>query len=158
MSLVRFKPARTNLSAFEVRNALPEGTATIAIGAPLQRNSSNTDQLEEHAGTSTVTGIVGVSGVIVTAGTPVFRSDMLYYVATKDIEFVGQVYDVSASAVATVSTTPGTYEGNTYGFVKISGNWYVDEEDTSNVVLTVTKEMPQMNAVLFKFIESAVSD
>ncbi len=154
----RFKPSRTNLKSFPIGNALPEGSATIAVGEVLQRDSSNTDQLEPHAGGGTTTGIVGVAGAPVTAGTPDFRSDFLYYKATQEVEFVGQVYDVSASAVATVSTTPGTYEGNSYGMVKISGIWYVDEEDTGNAVLRVTEEMPEINAVLFKFLTASIVD
>jgi len=153
---IKFKPSRTTLSAFEVRNALPESSATFVVGAPLQRDNTNTDEIEEHAGGATVTGIIGVAGAPVTSGTPEFRSDALYYAANQQTEFVGQV--ISSGTVQTISTTPGTYEGNEYGMVKSGSDWYVDAADITNVHLTVTKEMPEINAVLFKFLATAISD
>jgi hypothetical protein len=40
--------------------------------------------------------------------------------------------------------------------VEASGNWYVDEEDESNVVLRVMRVLPQINACLFRWIGSAI--
>lgn len=156
--MIRFKPARTSLGAFEIRNALVNSSATINVGDPIRRNSSNTDEIEEHPAGGTTTGFLGIAGAPAVSGTPDFGSDLLYYVLNQQTEFVGQVYDVSASAVITISTTPGTYEGNSYGLIQISGNWYVDEEDTSQVVIRVTEEMPEINAVLFKFLTAAIVD
>ena len=42
--------------------------------------------------------------------------------------------------------------------VKSGSDWYVDAADITNVHLTVTKEMPEINAVLFKFLATAISD
>ena len=152
----QFAPARKSSGAFEVRNALVESSATIVKGAPLARDNTNTDEVLEHAGGNTVTGIVGVAGEDATAGTPEFGPDLLYYVASQEVEFVGQV--INGGTVQTISTTPGEFEGNEYGIIKDGGEWYVDGADEVDVVLRVTKEIPEINAVLFKFIASAIID
>lgn len=155
--MIHFQPARSNLGAPEVEEIAPDAAATIALGAPLQRTSGDSSEVEEHAGTDTVTGIVGVALQAATSGTPDFGTKIQVAKANQQTAFLGQVYDVSASAVATVAGD-GTYLGNDYGFIEVSGEWYVDEEDTTHVVLTVVKELPELNAVLFKFISSAIDD
>lgn len=157
MGQLHFQPSRSNLSAPEVVNGEPEASATISLGAPVARNSGDASKFEEHAGGATVTGIVGVAMQAVASGAPDFGTEMQVAKAGPNQEFLGQVYDSGGSAVATVAGD-GTYLGNDYGMVEVSGDWYVDEDDTSDVVLTVTKELPEINAVLFKFISSAIED
>ena len=155
MGLIPFQPARWTGNGPEVRQELPEASATISIGTPLQRDA-NPEYVEEHAGGATVTGIVGVAMATVAAGTPAFGTKIPMAVAGLGMEFLGQIWDVSESEVAT--PVLATHLGNDFGMVKISGNWYVDEEDTTNVVLIVTAIYPDIKAVLFKFIHSAIGD
>lgn len=161
MGLIHFQPSRKSDPGFDVREFPVEASATFTIGAPLQRDSSNKDECEEHAGSSTVTGIIGVAmQAVATAGVPDFGSKVQVAVASKDVEYIGQIYDTGESVVATI-LDDGTYEGKTFGFIKVSGNWYLDEDDTSDVVAIVTKEMPGIGgagAVLFKFIASAIGE
>lgn len=155
-----FRPARSNLGAFEVEELEVESTAEIDIGAPLQRNDSDASVVEEHAGGDTVTGIIGVAlqGTSA-AGTPDFGGKVQVAKASQQTAFIGRVLDTGADpdAVATVAGD-GTYLGNEYGMIKSGDVWYVDEDDTTDVVLTVIKELPERNAVLFKFLASAIAD
>ena len=153
-----FQPARLGgLGAPESEDMVPTASATFSLGAPLQRNSSNKDTIEEAAGGATVTGIIGIAGQPCASGVPNFGAKVQVFRVTDQISVLGQVYDSGGAAVATVAGD-GTYLGNTYGIVKVAGDWFVDEDDTTNVVLTVVKELPELNAVLFTFIGSAIAD
>jgi len=155
MGLIRFQPAVKPDRGFEVRQLTPEAAATIAIGEPVQRNAGSPEFIEAHAGGATVTGILGVALAPATTGTPLFGSTIGVAMANTDTEFLGQIWDVSGGAVATAAV--GTHEGVSFGYVEpTAGEWYVDEEDTTNVVLRVTRVIPQWNAVLFKFLASAI--
>ncbi len=154
MGLFHFQPARRASGAPEIRNLQPTSSATLTLGEPVQRNSSDPELIEAHAGGATVTGILGVAMAEVDSGTPDFDTVIPVAIANVDQEFLGMVYDVSGSAVATAAAA--THEGVSFGMVEVGGNWYVDEEDTSNVVLRVTKVLPDINCVLFKFLSSAV--
>lgn len=153
MGLHHFQPARRSSGAPEIRNIQPTSAATLTLGEPVQRNSTDPELIEAHAGGTTVTGILGVAMAGVTSGTPDFDTVIPVAIANVDQEFLGQVYDVSESAVATAVV--GTHEGVSFGMVESGGNWYVDEEDTTNVVLRVTKVLTDINCVLFKFLPSA---
>ena len=155
MSAFHFQPARRASGAPEIRQITPESSATIALGEVLQRDT-NPEFVEPHAGGATVTGILGISMGVVTAGTPAFDNVVPVAIANVDQEFLGKVWDVSGSVVQTAAVA--THEGVSFGVVKISGQWYVDEEDTTDVVVRVTKVLLDINAVLFKFLASAVVD
>lgn len=154
MGLIYFQPSRFG-AAPEIIHYQPTSSATLALGEPVQRNSGDPELIEAHAGGATVTGILGTSMGLVTSGVVPYGSTVQVAIARRDTLWLGQVYDVSASAVATAAA--GTHEGNTYGMVEpTAGQWYVDEEDTSNVVLRVVKVLPKINAVLFRWIGSAI--
>lgn len=153
MGLIHFQPSRKAGGDIEVRNIAPDAAATFTLGSILARDT-DPELIVEHGGGSTVTGILGVAMGGCTAGVPTFGSKVPVAIATVEQEFMGQVWDVSGSAVATAAA--GTHEGVSFGVVKINNDWYVDEEDTSNVVVRVTKVMPEINAVLFKFLASAI--
>lgn len=153
MPAFHFQPSRRASGAPEIRQMIVEASATIALGEVLQRDS-DAEEVEPHAGGATVTGILGVSMGVATAGTAAFDDRIPVAIANLDQEFLGTVWDVSGSAVATAAV--GTHEGVSFGVVKVSGQWYVDEEDTTDVVVRVTKVLLDINAVLFKFITSAV--
>lgn len=157
MGLIHFQPARSS-KVPEIREFPVESSATIALGAPLQRDGTNTDEVEEHAGGDTVTGIIGVALQGATAGTPDFGEKIQVAIASEDQEFLGQIRDSGGSTWPTI-TNDGTYEGNEYGIIEVNGNWFIDEDDTTDVVVRVTKELPGIGgsgAVLFKFIPTAI--
>ncbi len=154
MGLIYFQPSRRE-GPPEILHYEPESSATIALGEPVQRNSSDPELIEAHAGGATVTGILGTALGTADAGEVPFGSTVQVAIARRDTLWLGQVYDVSAGAVATAAKA--THEGNEYGMVEpTAGEWYVDEEDTSNVVLRVVRVLPQINAVLFRWIGSAI--
>jgi hypothetical protein len=155
MGFIYFQPSQSR-SAPEIQQMTPTSSATIAIGEPVQRNATDDELIEAHTGSTTVTGIVGVALGVVTAGTPAFGSTIPVAIASSEVLFLGQIYDVSASALATAAA--GTHEGNSYGFVEpTAGEWYVDEEDTTDIVLQVQKIFTGLNAVLFRFLASAIA-
>ena len=153
MGLIRFQPSQFRANAPEIIHYPPEASATFAIGAPLQRDS-NPEFVEEHAGGSTVTGIVGTALGPSTSGSPAIGDKVPVAMADTTTLWLGQVYDVSGSAVATAAV--GTHEGVQFGMIKVGNDWYVDEEDASNVVLRVIKVLPKINAVLFRWIDTAI--
>lgn len=155
MGFIAFKPSRRPSGSWEVEDMTPHGSATLAIGEPVQRNSSDPELIEPFAGGATVTGLLGFSGAVVTSGVPNYRTKITVYKANLDTEFIGQIWDVSEGVVATVAAA--THEGNQYGIVEpTAGEWYIDEEDTSDVVVTVTRVLDEINAALFKVISSAI--
>lgn len=155
MGLIRIAPAVVPYGAFEAEMMTPTSAATIALGEPVQRNAGNPEQIEAFAGGATVTGLVGFAAGIVTAGTPEFGTKILVYKANANTQFIGQIYDVSAGALATAAAA--THEGNNYGLVEpTAGEWYVDEEDTGDVHVTVTRVLTGLNACLFRVISTVI--
>lgn len=133
----------------------PTSSATIALGEPVQRNSGDPELIEAFAGGATVTGLVGTAQGRVAAGVLEFGTQIPVAIATRDVLWLGQIYDVSAGAIATAAAA--THEGNQYGIVEpTAGEWFIDEEDTSAVVLTVERIFTQLNAALFRWIASAI--
>lgn len=155
MTFIPFQPSAGSEPP-EILHYTPTSSATLTIGEPVQRNSSDPEQIEAHAGGATVTGILGTAMGTVASGTvPHPGSKVMVAIANRKTLWLGQIYDVSESAVATAAVA--THEGNTYGMVEpTAGEWYVDEEDTSNVVLRVVKVLTPINAVLFRWIGSAI--
>lgn len=152
MGVVHFQPSRLNgLGAPEVTEENVQAAATFTIGAVLQRDAVPGD-VEEHAGGATVTGIIGVALQAATSGVPAFGTKVQVARAGPQIEFLGQLSNAGA-----VVTPDAANLGVSYGIVKVTNDWYVDETDTTNVVLTVTKIMPEHQAVLFKFLASAIA-
>ena len=158
MGLIRFQPSRRASGAPEVKEFLIQGSATFTDGAPMQRDTVE-GEIEEHAGAANVTGIIGVSmfgassGVPAAKGGTAFGTKMLVAIAQQDIEFVGTMINGS-----TVQTPNAGNNGTDYGMVKVSDEWYVDEADESNVVLTITGFDANRKIVFFKFLASAIAD
>lgn len=152
MGVIHFQPSRLNgLGAPEVTEELIQAAATFSIGAPLQRDATPSD-FEEHAGGAVVTGIVGVALQAVTAGVAAFGSKVQVARAGPQVEFLGQL-----SNTGSVVTPDAANLGVSYGMIKVGDDWYVDEADTTDVVLKVTQIFPDIQAVLFKFIASAIA-
>ncbi len=156
MGLIAFQPSQRASGAPEYREFDIQASATFTIGAPLQRDSTPAD-IEEHGGGATVTGIMGVAMFGATSGVPALKGStsygtkMIVGIANTDQLFLGQMMNAS------VLQTPNSANlGVDYCMIKVSSSWYVDEADESNVVLTILKIMPDIKAVLFKFIPSAI--
>ena len=155
MGFRNFQPSFDN-DPPDILHMTPTSSATLALGEPIQRNSGTPSQIEAHDGGATVTGIVGTALGTVASGTvPHPGTKVMVALANTRTLWLGQIYDVSASAVATAAVA--THEGVQYGMVEpTAGEWYVDEEDESNVVLTVVRVLTQINCVLFRWLESAI--
>jgi hypothetical protein len=154
MGLIYFQPSQGSEPP-EILHFTPTATATLTLGEPVQRNSSNPNQIEAHPGGSTVTGIVGCAmGTVTNGAMPHPGNKVMVALANRKTLWLGQVYDVSGGVVATVS--PSAHEGRDFGMIEVGGRWYVDEEDTTDVVLRVVRVLPQLNAVLFRWLGPAV--
>ena len=157
MGLVRFQPSRRAAGAVEYKEFDIQASATFPHGAPMQRDTTPSD-IEEHAGASNVTGIIGVamfgasSGVPAAKGSTAFGTRMTVAIANRDTEFVGTMINAG-----TIQTPASTNDGVEYAFIKVSSEWYVDEADTTDVVLTITGFDANRKLVFFKFLDSAVS-
>jgi hypothetical protein len=153
MGLQYFQPSQSQ-EAPVIAQMTPTNAATLTLGEPVQRNSGDPELIEAHAGGATVTGIVGVALGAVTSGVPAFGSTVPVALATRNVLMLGQIWDVSEGVVATASLA--THEGVQFGMIEQSNRWYVDEEDVTHVVLRVVKVLPEINAVLFRWIGSAI--
>jgi len=157
MGLIRFQPSRRSSGSPEYKEFAIQSSATFPSGAPMQRDTVPAD-IEEHAGAGTTTGIIGVSmfgsssGVPAAKGSTAFGTKMIVAIANRDTEFVGTMINGS-----TVQTPVAANNGVAYGFVKVSGEWYVDEGDTSDTVLTVTGIDINRLLIFFKFLDASVS-
>ncbi len=158
MGLIRFQPSRRSSGPPEVKEFDIQASATFPHGAPMQRDTVESD-IEEHAGGATVTGIIGVSEFGVSSGVPAakgstgFGTRVLVAIAQQDIEFAGTMINASV-----VQTPNAANDGTQYGMIKDGGEWYVDEADTSDVVLTITGFDANRQIVFFKFLQSAIAD
>ena len=157
MGLIPFQPAQRASGPPEYREFDIEGSATFTIGAPMQRNSGAPSDIEEHDGGSDSTDLIGValfgatSGVPAAKGSTAYGTRMTVGIANLDQLFLGQL--TASSAVV----TPTDSDIRTYGMLKVSNDWYVDQDDTGNVILQVVKIYPNIDAVLFKFLAAAIS-
>ena len=157
MGLIPFQPAQRASGAPEYREFDIQGSATFTTGAPMQRNGTPSD-IEEHAGSSTTTGIIGValfratSGVPAAKGSTAYGTRMIVGIAHPDQLYLGQL--TNAGAVV----TPTTSDIRTYGMLKVTNDWFVDQEDTGgDVILQVVTIYPNIDAVLFKFLAASIS-
>lgn len=107
-----------------------------------------------HALGATVTGLYGVSLEGAAAGVGDGPDSDILVVARFDRnqEFVSKV--VVSGAVAT--DLSGLTVGDQYGMITVSSQDYIDFDDTSNVVATITKIDDDLNVVWFALIESAI--
>jgi hypothetical protein len=154
MGLIYFQPSEGSEPP-EILHYLPDEAATLTLGEPVARDGSDPEKIVAHAGGATVTGILGTALGTVAAGVmPHPGTKVMVAIANRKTLWLGQIWDVSETAIATVSA--GTHEGVEFGMVEASGRWYVDEEDESNVVLRVMRVLPQINACLFRWIGSAI--
>ena len=156
MGLIPFQPAQRASGAPEYREFDIDGSATFTIGAPMQRAGTPSD-IEEHSGDTDVTDLIGValfgatSGVPAAKGSTAYGTKMIVGIANLDQLFLGQL--TASGAVV----TPTDSDIRTYGMLKVSNDWYVDQDDTGNVILQVIKIYPNIDAVLFKFNSAAIS-
>lgn len=155
MGFIPIQPSRSQ-QAPEYLQMDPSASVTLTIGEPVQRVSGTPSQIEAFSGGGTVLGLVGFNQGKVVSGTPEIGTTTPVAVARQDTLYMGQIYDVSESAVATAVVT--THEGNDYGLIEAGGNWYVDEEDETNVHVFVVKVLTELNAVLFRVIASVIAD
>ncbi len=128
-----------------------EATAEFTIGAPLALNAG---EVEEHAGTTVVDGILGISGHgTEAAGDSESPSgDCVVFKAHGGQVYLGQMTDTGVVKTDLSSVVIGTE----YGFLKVGDDWFVDFEDTGDVVLTIEKVDDDLDIVWFKFLDSAV--
>ena len=153
MGLQAISPSRRGSGAFEVREFFPDGSSTFRIGAPVARDS-DPEEITEHAGGATVTGLLGFAMQDVTSGVCAFGTNCQVAIANADTEFIGQLINVATI----VTPAAGTHLGVDYGLLKVSNEWYVDTQDESNIHVTVTAVFPAILAVLFKVIPSVIGE
>ena len=159
MGQIAFAASRRPSGAFQVQNFDLKSDAAFNIGAPVKRNST-ANQILEFGGGADVTGLLGFAIGGATAGLPkakgtyAFGTTVGVYMANEDTEYVGQIVSGDSDTVL----VPAATDLRTYGIIKstTTGNWYIDQGDTTNVVLTVTQLLPEINAVLFKLISTAI--
>lgn len=164
MATFHFRPAYVEGSGTPLVRHLPVKSAEdIRKGTVL---ALDTGEMAEHAGGSTVTGIIGVALAATESGAgynmaneddTVFvagRSNTVpYAVATDNQVFVG----VLTNGNTTTVTTPAAANLRTYGIIKLTEEvWTVDISDTTDVVVRVIKFDAVNKRVWFKFIPSAI--
>ena len=156
MGLIPFQPAQRASGAPEYREFDIQASATFTHGSPMQRDATPSD-IEEHDGGAVVTGIIGVSlfgvdsGVPSAKGSTAYGTTVIVGIANADQLFLGQL---SASSAV---VTPTSADKRTYGMIKVVDDWYVDQDDTTDVVLQVITTYPNIKAVLFKFLTASIS-
>ena len=157
MGLIPFQPAQRASGPPEYRAFDIQGSASFTTGAPMRRDTVPSD-IEEHGGGSDTTGVIGVamfgatSGVPAAKGSTAYGTRMIVGIAHPDQLYLGQL--TNAGAVV----TPAKSDMRTYGMVKVTNDWYVDQEDTGgDVILQVVMIYPNIDAVLFKFLAASIS-
>lgn len=147
-----FQPSRfPNSEVPDVANKNITAAQNFLKGSPVTLTGSP-GAISEAAGTTTVDDLYGIALEDVVAGLSegANANQVAVARANRDIEFLGQIA-ASAAVVAVAATDDGVQ----YGYLKLaSGVWVVDRDDVTNVVLTVTAVLPEINCVLFKFLAS----
>ena len=158
MGLIPFQPAQRASGPPEYREFDIQAGTTFTIGAPMQRNSGTPSDIEEHSGGGDSTDLIGValfgatSGVPAGKGSTAYGTRMIVGIAHPDQLYLGQL--TNAGAVV----TPAKSDMRTYGMVKVTNDWYVDQEDIGgDVILQVVTIYPNIDAVLFKFLAASIS-
>lgn len=149
---IRFQVARLPAGKSPNVQSYPiDSAASFTRGAVLALDAQG--EVTEHAGGATVTGILGVAlqGTSA-AGTPDFGDEIQVAIADRNQIFMGQLINAG-----TIQTASDATIGDTYGVIEVSDEWYVDEADTTNVVVEIVDTDDDLNVVFFKFIESALA-
>lgn len=136
---------------------LPPGSDQTYPRGTVVTWATGSQELDEHAGTDTVTGILGVTLEAARSGVSDNPSGNVNYAsASRSNTFVAKL--VNGSGV--VQTVDAANIGVAYGILKVGSGltawWGVDEADTTHVVVRVTGIDTDRNVVFFKFIESAI--
>jgi hypothetical protein len=134
----------------------PGSDQTYPRGTPVTWDTTS-QELDEHAGLTTVTNIFGVSMDGVSSGTAQNPSGKVCTaLAHNENIFMAKLTNGSGT-VQTVDTANLNVQ---YGMLKngsgLSQWWSVDEDDTTNVVLEVIDIDTDMNIVYFVFLNTAV--
>jgi hypothetical protein len=134
----------------------PGSDQTYPKGTPVTWDTSS-QELDEHAGTTTVTNIAGVSLEGVASGVADNPSGKVNFAhAAHPQLFMAKLTNGSG----TVQTVDEANIDVLYGILKnglgASQWWSVDEDDTTNVVVQVVDIDTERNVVIFMFIDSAV--
>lgn len=155
---VRIQPSKVNAGVPEITDYDVESSAEFVKGALMQLTSG---EAEEHAGGTTVTGVLGIAlDGTTAAGTASSPSGQVSVaIANRQTTFVGQCYDAGAPITDASAVTVG----DVYGLIKHTNDvWYVDLDDTSNDLVKITKVIlrdgpGQTDLVQFKFLESTLA-
>jgi hypothetical protein len=99
-----------------------------------------------------VTNLLGVTMAAATAGVPAFGTRVPVTLADPDVRFIGHLWTAGGSAIMTPTRA---HIGVSYGWITISNYDYVDVDDVANPALQVQNIIPELNAVVFKFIAAA---
>ncbi len=161
MGLIQFQPSRRQ-SEFEVANFDLKSDAAFLRGAPVKRNSTP-NQILEFGGGTDVTGLLGfamggaASGLPAALGEYAYGTKVTVAMANADTEYLGQII----ASVNTDPITPVASDLRTYGIVKNTtggntGAWFIDQSETTSLILTITRIFPEIKAVLFKLIPSVI--
>lgn len=110
-----------------------------------------------HALAGTVTNVFGISLEDCAAGVSTGAVTTLLSIARADrnTEFISGV--VESGAVVT-GTMPAFVVGDTHGLITVSGQDYVDFDDTSDVLVQIRKIDTDLKVVWFLFIESTLQE
>lgn len=157
MSPFPMQAGRTIGSAGDVPNAAvqPVEAATSFVRGRIVRLDANGDIIV-HPGGADVVDIYGVSMEGATSGvsdSPAEGANVAK--ADRNTEFVARAHS-AADFNADVSTVD---VGDTFGFLNdADGISHVDLDDTTNVVLQVTKVDADLRLLWFKFLESTLQE
>jgi hypothetical protein len=141
-----------------VFNLAAEAAENFPQGTPMRVRSAD-GLLEEHPLLTTVIDIYGFSLEGVNAGSYDNPSGKVAVAkADRNTEFVSKARTSGAYA----TDLSAVYVGNTYGLIKVgtgqSAVFAVDLDDTTNVVVQITKVDDTLDLVWWKVLESALQE
>lgn len=147
----RIQPAKTPAGEVAEVQAYPVATGeTFPIGAPVTLESGELNEIDVND----VTNIIGIAlQAASVAGTPDFGDEVEVAIANATTQFAAPCADSGAFT----TDLSGVTVGDQYGVLKVSGEWYVDLDDSSNVVFEVVKIYDDIDMVLVKFISSTLA-
>ena len=150
------QPSKFPQGGWPVGTELPPGSDQTYPKGTVVTWDTGSQELDEHAGTTTVTGIRGVALDGCTAGEAANPSGNVNIADAKDNVFVAKLTNGSG----TVQTVDQANLNVQYGILKngsgASAWWSVDEADTTNVVVEVVDIDTDRNVVFFVFLDSAI--
>jgi len=127
---------------------------TFTKGAPLAQDNTDSTILE-HAGGVVVVGLLGF------ATAPANRTDfpdippgkVTVAIANDSTRFHSPV--ISAGAFVVDIKTQAIFIGEQFGLLEVSGVWGVDLDETTSLLVEITRIEPDLNVVEFKVLPSA---